>query len=279
MVSCETRHLPCRLLRWRGEIVSKGGRGGSGMEGRAEYLETTDTSKTWKVRRIERLSSSLQQKTMAKHPYFLTFLPSFHSFSLSHLYLCSLFFSKRLPLLVLSFALLLALPSSLLSLEWCEHQHSVCEMSFPLCLPTRRPRWGDTRDIRSQRESASVFLRVVFRCRCEVPSISTLCPFFAPTKPIVHRPSSSAPRHSRAISSLSLLPSFLPRFLHIFPVAAKAASFATLSLGGGGGGGGEGSSRQVAASVVVVGSLALNGNSFHSEESSGGGSFRPYNAE
>ena len=66
---------------------------------------------------------------------------------------------------------------------------------------------------------------------------------------------------------LSFLSS-LPRFLHIFPVAAKAASFATLSLGGGGG-----------SQVVVVGSLALSGNSFHSEESGGGGSFRPYNAE
>ena len=151
------------------------------------------------------------------------------------------------------------LRSSLLSLEWCEHHHSVCEMSFPLpafCLP----RWNINYQVTISNNSSQTQFFLA------LPHLlsPTLCSILFLPNPlcIIAR----RPRH-HATLVLSLLSS-LPRFLHIFPVAAKAASFATLSLGGGGGG-----------SQVVVGSLALSGNSFHSEESGGGGSFRPYNAE
>ena len=79
----DTFFVALKILDGEGEIVFKCGRGG--MEGRAECLETTDTSETWIMRTEEDRSASLhlQQTTMAKHPYFLTFLPSFHSFSLS----------------------------------------------------------------------------------------------------------------------------------------------------------------------------------------------------
>ena len=86
-VKPDTFFVALKILDGEGEIVFKCGRGG--MEGRAECLETTDTSETWIVRTEEDRSASLplQQTTMAKHPYFLTFLPSFHSFSLSPIFI------------------------------------------------------------------------------------------------------------------------------------------------------------------------------------------------
>ena len=118
VVSRETRHLD-------GEIVSKCGRVGWRLGERRG--------------KGERLSSSSMRTTV--QPSLLL------SSSPCLLYLCSLFSSKRLPLLVRSPSFLASisppLRSSLLSLEWCEHHHSVCEMSFPL--PAfRLPRWDIT---------------------------------------------------------------------------------------------------------------------------------------
>ena len=120
VVSRETRHLD------GGEIVSKCGRVGWRLgerEGKSDYLPP-----------------QCEQRT-----FLASFFPFLRAFFI---------FVRSSPLngfpswFVRPPSISLPLRSSLLSLEWCEHHHSVCEMSFPL--PAfRLPRWNITSTIRS----------------------------------------------------------------------------------------------------------------------------------